>query len=117
MGKSVVKMTPDEFGYILEAAFVSELLSSCLYRTVVVDPNLLLPSFAAQALSANNRCKPEMVEQLAGEKLAFIMVALCNKADHYIFILFLSFFFFFISSPNLSGQRLDVYHTSHMTWS
>jgi len=24
----------------------------------------------------------------------------------------LSFFFFFISSPNLSGQRLDVYHTS-----
>ena len=34
------------------------------------------------------------------------MVALCNRADHYIFILFLSSFF--ISSPNLSGQRLDV---------
>jgi len=31
----------------------------------------------------------------------------------YIFILFLSsFFFFFISSPNLSGPRLDVCHTS-----
>jgi len=28
----------------------------------------------------------------------------------YIFILFLSSFFF--SSPNLSGRRLDVYHTS-----
>jgi len=49
-----------------------------------------------------------------------IMVALWNRADHYIFILFLSFFFLlFISSPNLSGRRLDVYHTSilpHMVW-
>jgi len=69
------------------------------------------------------------------------MVALCNRADHYIFILFLSsssFFFLlygrppyaigqtiyifmlfllllllsFFSSPNLSGRRLDVYHIS-----
>jgi len=42
-----------------------------------------------------------------------VMVALCNRADHYIFILFLllsSFFFF--SSPNLSSRILDVYHTS-----
>jgi len=38
------------------------------------------------------------------------MVALCNRADHYIFALwFLSSFF---SSPNLSGRRLDVCHTS-----
>jgi len=43
--------------------------------------------------------------------LTVIMVALWNRADHYIFILFLSSLFF-ISSPNLSGQRLDVYHTS-----
>jgi len=28
--------------------------------------------------------------------LWFVMVALCNRADHYIFILFLSFFFFFL---------------------
>jgi len=49
---------------------------------------------------------------LLGLQLLF-MVALCNRADHYIFILFRSFFFFFfISSPNLSGQRLDVCHTS-----
>jgi len=37
----------------------------------------------------------------------FIMVALCNRADHYIFILFLSssfFFFLFFSSPNLSSR-------------
>jgi len=44
----------------------------------------------------------------------FIMVALCNMADHYIFILwfFLSFFFFLFSSPNLSRRRLHDYHTS-----
>jgi len=46
--------------------------------------------------------------------VSLFMVALCNRADHYIFILFLllSFFFLsFFSSPNLSGRRLDVYHT------
>jgi len=42
-----------------------------------------------------------------------VMAALCNRADHYIFALwFLSSIFFFFSSPNLSGRRLDVYHTS-----
>jgi len=42
------------------------------------------------------------------------MVALCNRADHYMFALY-SFFLLpsiFFSSPNLSGRRLDVYHTS-----
>ena len=66
----------------------------------------------------------------------FFMVALCNRTDHYIFILWLllsslwppyviggplyfcpvvSFFFYllllssFFSSPNLSGRRSDVY--------
>jgi len=43
------------------------------------------------------------------------MVALWNRADHYIFILsfvllLLSSFFF--SLPNLSRRRLDVCHTS-----
>ena len=44
-----------------------------------------------------------------------IMVALCNRADHYIFpviSIFLLYSSFFFSSPNLSGRRLDVYHTS-----
>jgi len=40
-----------------------------------------------------------------------IMVALCNRADHYIFILFLSSSSSFFSSPNLSSRKLDVYHT------
>jgi len=40
------------------------------------------------------------------------MVTLCNKADHYIFaLLFLSSSIFYFSSLNLSGRRLDVYHT------
>ena len=42
-------------------------------------------------------------------KALMIMVALCNRADHYIFILFLLSSFF--SSPNLSGRKLDIYHT------
>jgi len=38
-----------------------------------------------------------------------IMAALRSRCGHYVFALwFLSFF----SSPNLSGRRLDVYHTS-----
>jgi len=42
-----------------------------------------------------------------------IMVALCNRADHYIFALwFLSSIYLLFSLPNLSGCRLDVYHTS-----
>ena len=41
------------------------------------------------------------------------MVSLWNRADHYIFALWLLLsFFFFISSPNLSRRRLDVCHTS-----
>ena len=44
------------------------------------------------------------------------MVALCNRADHYIFaLLFLSIYLSSSSSSfastNLSGRRLDVYHT------
>jgi len=42
----------------------------------------------------------------------FVMVALCNRADHYIVILWFLSSIFFTSSPNLSGRRVDVYHTS-----
>ena len=44
--------------------------------------------------------------------LHIIMVALCNRADHYIFMLwFVLLLSSSFSSPNLSGRRLDVYHT------
>ena len=52
------------------------------------------------------------------DSLADIVTAtLRSRCGHYIFALwFLSIFyllsFFFCSSPNLSGRRLDVYHTS-----
>jgi len=45
--------------------------------------------------------------------LSLFMVAVCNRADHYIFMmwfLLLSSFYLF-SSPNFSVRRLDVYHT------
>jgi len=46
------------------------------------------------------------------------MVALWNRAGHYIFILwFLLSIFFLFFSPNLSGRRLDVYTMlPHMVW-
>jgi len=49
-----------------------------------------------------------------GRSISLVMAALCNRAGHHIFALwFLSFFFFIsFSSPNRSGHRLDVYHTS-----
>jgi len=39
------------------------------------------------------------------------MAALCNRAGHHIFALCILPSIFF-SSPNLSGRRLHVYHTS-----
>ena len=43
-----------------------------------------------------------------------VMAALWNRARHYIFVLWFvsSSSFYLFSSPNLSGRRLDVYHTS-----
>jgi len=49
---------------------------------------------------------------------SFIIAALRSRCGHYIFalwfVLLLSFYLssFFFSSPNLSGGREDVYHTS-----
>jgi len=40
------------------------------------------------------------------------MAALCNRAGHYIFALWFLSSFYLFSLPNLSGRRLDVYHTS-----
>jgi len=46
-------------------------------------------------------------------ELLVIMAALRSRCGHYIFVLFLSLFLSSsFSSPNLSGRRLDVYHTS-----
>ena len=42
----------------------------------------------------------------------FFKVALFNRADHIHFHHVVCSSFFFLSSPNLSGRRLDVCHTS-----
>ena len=44
--------------------------------------------------------------------VCLIMAALLNGCGHYIFILWFLLLSFFFSSPNLSGRRVDVYHTS-----
>ena len=43
---------------------------------------------------------------------SFFMAALWNRAGHYIFVLWFISFLLLFFSPNLSGRRLDVYHTS-----
>jgi len=40
------------------------------------------------------------------------MAARCNRAGHIYFRHVVSSFIFLLSSPNLSGRRLDVYHTA-----
>jgi len=49
------------------------------------------------------------------ETLHFIMAALRSRCGHYIFICGFFFLLLFFS-PNLSGRRLDVYHTYVHTW-
>ena len=66
---------------------------------------------AAMCLRAGIGCQVGVL--VPDVEITLIMAALWNRAGHYIFaLLFLSSSFFFFSSPNLSGRRLDVYHTS-----
>ena len=44
--------------------------------------------------------------------LALFMAAVRSRCGHYIFALWFLSSIFFYSSPNVSGRRLDVYHTS-----
>jgi len=63
-----------------------------------------------------NRPSPAAMRPYVRLLRPFVMAALCNRGPLYfcpvmsIFYLYLSIFFY--SSPNLSGRRLDVYHTS-----
>jgi len=58
-------------------------------------------------------CTPGREPRSVAASYVLFMAALRSRCGHYIFILwFLLSFVFFISSPNLSGRRLDVYHTS-----
>jgi len=62
-------------------------------------------------IAPNAKCQRVLVLGLC----LVIMVALWNRADHYIFMLWfvlLLLLLLLFFSPNLSGRRLDVYHTS-----
>ena len=59
-------LVPFFSGHGVECTCVFNAVVCMFICAMLVDPNLLLPSFAGQALSANIRCKPEMVERLAG---------------------------------------------------
>ena len=79
---------------------------------------------AAWRIPLNRPCAAAMpsVVKLLWPLVSIILAALWNGADHYIFILWfllsssfyllLSSIFYLFSSPNLSGRRLDVYHSS-----
>ena len=69
------------------------------------NPKANFVSFVAK-LYLGQLCCSAICEQ------AFIMVALWNRADHYIFMLWFLSIFYLFSSHNLSGRTLDVYHTS-----
>jgi len=66
--------------------------------------------FTLLNLNSNRRCATKT------SNVGLFMVALWNRADHYIFMLWFvlssSSSSSFFSSPNLSRHRLDVYHTS-----
>jgi len=55
--------------------------------------------------------------ETAVRAVLFFMVALCDRADHYIFALWFLLLSStssssLLSSPNLNGRRVDAYHTS-----
>ena len=56
----------------------------------------------------HSRCRHYIFVQ---DLMQFIMATLLSRCGHYIFVLWFLLSSFF-SSPNLSGRRLDVYHTS-----
>jgi len=65
----------------------------------------------SHSLLLNIKSKLCMLDILNSVHFAVVMVALWNRADHYMVSVVSSYFCFF-SSPNLSHRRLDVCHTS-----
>ena len=91
---------------------LSVILAHLHNGTIISHCNLHIFEFAE--LSLLQWIKFLMMIHMIVPSVYIFMVALCNRADHYIFILFLLLLllsFFFFSSPNLSSPRLDVYHT------
>ena len=75
-----------------------------------LDPHIGSRSRPHQTTGATTDFRYRLI-QAFGWPRWLIMDALWNRAGHYIFALWFLLSFFF-SSPNLSGRKLDVYHTS-----
>ena len=79
-------------------------------------PIYIVPVCYVKALTGRyGKTYSNIIISLHRKKFSIIMAALCNRAGHYIFALWflLSIYLSSIfSSPNLSGRRVDVYHTS-----
>jgi len=82
-------------------------VTSCMFASSAIGRTILLLRFSW--CSWINMCNYFENHEIV------ITAALRSRCGHYIFVLwFLSIFLlsFFLFSPNLSGRRLDVYHTS-----
>jgi len=88
--------------YIIQAKLASVTLS-CKSRRFKTANIKVLSADSKQMLSGVGR------HVKVGE---IIIVALWNRADHYIFALWFLLLSFFFSSPNLSRRRLDVCYIS-----
>jgi len=87
--------------------FISSILRDVVPRTQNVSEYMLVLTLCLVMVALCNRADHCIF------MLFLLMVALWNRADHYIFMLrFVLSSSSFFSSPNLSRHRLDVYHTS-----
>ena len=88
----------------------------CLISELVAINPCLRDYFTAVAFLHVVKRLPKhaLNDELLDVLATLFMVALWNMAGHYIFMLWFLFSIYlsFFSSPNLSGRRLDVYHTS-----
>ena len=94
-----------------------QLSSSFQRKSVTYSIKKALISTASNISSGKSPCSFYTAET-SPRLISLFMAALCNRGaiiflpcDFYLLSIFLSIFFFY-SSPNLSGHRLDVYHTS-----
>jgi len=87
-------------------------LSFCLFPRKTAGSILVILIIVVVTTTTNTTTTTITVTAAA---VLFFMVALCNRADHYIFILFLSFFLFF---PRLISAVGDWMFTilRHMVW-
>jgi len=106
------------------AAFVSYFVTKLVLPTAIQSGTfpLVRQLWRCSVIRLCNTVKFFLSSRRASHRVlefsSLFMAALCNRAGHIYFhpVVSYSFFFFlsFFSSPNLSGRRLDVYHT--YTW-